>query len=239
MTTPPPVPNSPMMTYATPRDDRKPAPGALYWTGFAFWLLAAGVGLLMFLGFLISGWGGFILGGVLWLYAGGFLTFVSFVLGAVYLGLAASSKFVGGTQRRAILAMVLPVLNVPLAVLLAWGGIVMVDRNVNSLELALANLSTTKIDRIVAIVPDGSTIELGALDPNDSRFVRVNANGYSNVDLQVFRADGKSWYQKITHYGQPGGPTLSTAPKKAFANLDPAEATTKPTTRGAGADSAW
>jgi hypothetical protein len=230
-----------MMGYATPMRDQKPAPAALYWTGLSFWLIAAGGGLLLFLGFLATGWGGFAIGGLLWIYAGGFLTFVAFVLGAVYCGLAIGSKFYGATGRRAMLAVLLPVLNIPLAVLLAWGGVVMVDRSVNSIELSLVNGGATRIDRVIAIVPDaaGTQIELGAVDPNDSRVVYVNAKGYSTVDLQVFRADGKSWNQKITHYGQPGGPTLSMSPKKAFANLDPAEATTKPTTRPAGTDSAW
>lgn len=238
MNNPPPIP-PPMMAYATPGQSQKPAPAALYWTGFAFWLIAAAGGLLAFLGFLVTSWGGFAIGGYLWIPVGGFLTFVAFVLGAVYCGLAIASKFFGGTQRRAILAVLLPVLNIPLAVLLTWGGAVLADRSMNSIELSLANLSPTRVDRVIAIVPDeaGTQIELGAVDPNDSRVVRVRAKGYSTVDLQVFRADGKTWYQKITHYGGKGGPTLDMSPKKAFANLDPAEATTKPTTRSAGMDS--
>jgi hypothetical protein len=227
----------PMMAYATPQHDRKPAPGALFWTGFAFWLVAAGVGLLMFLGFLVTEWGGFAIGGFFWLYVGGLLTFVSFVLGAVYLGLAISSKFTGGTGRRAVLAVLLPILNIPLAVLLVWGGAVIVDRAVNAIELSLANLSTSRVDRVVALVPDGSQLELGAVDPNDSRVVYVNAKGYSTVTLDVFRADGKTWHQKITHYGGKGGPDLSFSKKKAFANLDPAEATTRPAPRTPGMES--
>lgn len=225
------------MGYVTPMHDQKPAPGALFWTGFAFWLIAAGGGLLCFLGFLLTGWEGFPIFGLLWLYAGGFLTFISFVLGAIYLGLAISTKFYGGTTRRAVIGVVLPILNIPLAILLAWGGIAIIDRNVNRVELSLANLSTSRVDRVVAIIQDGTTVELGAVEPNDSNVIKVNANGYSTFDLEVFRADGKRWYQKITHYGQPGGPTLSMSAKKAFANLDPADATTKPTTRSAGMDS--
>ncbi len=230
--TPPPT-----MGYATPYRYQKPAPAALYWTGIAFWLIAAAGGLLMFLGFLATGWGWFAFGGIVWLYAGGFLTFVAFVLGAVYCGLAIGSKFYGGTGRRAILGVLLPVLNIPLAVLLAWGGIVIVDRQSNSLELILANLSSVRVDRVVAIVPDGSQEELGAVEPGRSRVVRVYAKGYTHFDVQAFRADGKTWYQGIKHYGGKGGPDFSFSSKKAFANLDPADATTKPTTRPAGMDS--
>lgn len=185
--------------YATPKTDRKPAPAKLYWTAIGFWAVAAVVGCVCVLGYAATAWDGFVVGGIFWLFIGGALTFVAFVLGAIYLGFAIASKFYGGTQRRAVLAMVLPLLNLPLAWGCMWAGASFYEYYARQLNLVIANPSNVPVESIDVLVGGRVEHTFGGIDAGATKPLRTQCDGAGQLWLRVHQA-GQAWIIEVDSF---------------------------------------
>jgi arabinan endo-1,5-alpha-L-arabinosidase len=110
-----------------------PPPAALFWLSVISSAASGIVGVVIFACYLISHSEWFALFGFLWLYIGGFATFVAAILALVYAGIALSRRFEApGSIRRSIISIVLPIVDLILAIVCAGIGLSMVTKSTSS-----------------------------------------------------------------------------------------------------------
>ncbi|MFT3788315.1 MAG: hypothetical protein QM770_19445 [Tepidisphaeraceae bacterium] len=102
---------------------RKPAPIGLATASFVLTAISAGVGVLIFLTFVVTRNADLPVAGFFWLFIGGVLTFIASICGVTYAAMALASRWQGpNVKRRAALAVLLPLATVVLAWVLAVVG---------------------------------------------------------------------------------------------------------------------
>lgn len=217
---------TPTLGYATPKSDRKPAPAKLYWNAFGFWAVAAFGGVACLFGYALTAWSGFAAAGIIWLLIGGGLTFVAFILGSIYLGLAINSKCYGATGRRAAIAFLLPILNLPLAFGCMLAGSNLFDHYSRQLNLVVTNPSRVPIDSIDVLLDGGVEATFDSVKPGESKRLQTQCSGEGQLWLRVTQG-GETWYLEVTSYVSFDG--FTDGPKHYTVTL--AKPATAPTTK--------
>lgn len=243
-----PVLAAQVVEYESPMHAARPPSSALYWLAIAGWGIAAGVAIVIFLGAIVTDTFFFAIAGVAWLYIGGFLTLIALVLGIIYGALALSASFPPpATRVRAVLAWLLPLSNIALAVVLAMGGIMILQyaasKNPNGLwtptpvtpapattpittrpfiTLTATNATTQRIESAGVILPTGKRIDLGPIESGatvDKRFIPLAGSGA--VVVNCTQRGNVRWSQTVEAWitnGQTPNPEVTVSLSPSQAN---------------------
>lgn len=110
------------LEYATPQS-LQPPPESLWRAVLLFVGLTGVGGLVILASYAVTGVQGLAMFGLLWLILGAIATAIAFVCGLIYAGTSLARGFPApATRRRAVWAVLLPILNVALALLCVMAG---------------------------------------------------------------------------------------------------------------------
>lgn len=163
-------------------------PGLWFWRmGVYPAQVAAAVGVLILLAYIVTRHEALMQIGLLWLAIGGLLTVVSMSIGVVYAILARRAKFAPpATQRRERRALLWPLLNVPLALGCAAVGLAAEHWPV---RVGIINKGPAPISNLVIHCPQ-ATYTIGSLAPGESttRWMNLEREGA----IQLSYTDGNT-----------------------------------------------
>jgi hypothetical protein len=152
------------------------APIALFWASVVSTILAGGTGVACLVAYWLTERDNVAFFGLMWLFFGGLLTFGGFVCGLTYANRSREIRSQSASSRhRARLALILPVLNVFLAVGCAWLGSWLVSRPPLA-TFSIHNRSDAKIES-GKVLFGSMTIPFGAIAAQsvDEQETRVTA----------------------------------------------------------------
>jgi hypothetical protein len=115
------------LEYAT-RQSLAPPSDSLRRTTVLLVNATGGVGIAILCVYAMTGVGGFTMMGFLWLFVGAIATFAAFIIGLIYAIVAHARGFPSpATRKRALWAVLLPMLNVAVAIVCVLAGIMLMS----------------------------------------------------------------------------------------------------------------
>ncbi len=171
-----------ILSYASPAT-AKPPSRWLYLLALWGSISAGAIGVLILVLYAIAGAELLTVGGFYWLGIGGGITAVAFILGAIYGLTALSRKYPPPSSRKkAVLVLVLPVVNIGLAAGCFFGGIWLMGYHARS--VIIRNKGTTTIDKVELTAPSFNYTS-ARLDPGESITVHFPSRPQETMTMRV------------------------------------------------------